>query len=50
MVSVDDIGPDWLLISWSVYDEIMTSITLAYIVWSHQTVHVLIPLLYILRL
>ena len=38
MVSVDDIGPDWLLISWSVYDEIMTSITLAYsIVSSNST-------------
>ena len=38
MVSVDGIGPDWLLISWSVYDEIMTSITLAYsIVSSNST-------------
>ena len=38
MVSVDDIGPDWLLISWSVYDEILTSITLAYsIVSSNST-------------
>ena len=38
MAVVDDIGPDWLLISWSVYDEIMTSITLAYsIVSSNST-------------
>ena len=38
MVSVDDIGPDCLLISWSVYDKILTSITLAYsIVSSNST-------------